>query len=377
MPCQIYEAKDDDSGVVATGFTLAPNGCRVLDSLGILDRIKSFSCQYEYVVLRNANGDPIEKSGFAYEELYGYKNVRLYRTEFLKELRNILKERNIPIQYGAKFKKVIEETGDGVTFLVGSETVHAKLLIGADGIHSSVRKHLTSKMPEFMGLLGIYGHIPADCFAWPTKDSEKFCTLSDKPGALFMGLETRDESTLLVGRQIAYPELSRAEWKSLEEDKSRLANLFRKDYEEWHGPARSLIDHVSARKEYLSSWPYCYMPKLERWSSPNGRVIVIADAAHAMPPSSGQGINQALEDVYTLSRVLSSLRPEIPLSDAFESWHCLRQRRIDKVLEMANATNAKRLPEAQRQALEQQIKSTDSTSDLTWLFGIDLDQTII
>lgn len=307
--------------------------------------------------MKDAEGRTTSQSNLVTEELYGYKNHRIYRQALIEELKAMLKECKIPVEYGAKFKTVLEETANGVTFLINGKPERASLLIGADGINSAVRKHVTSELPEYMGLSSIYGHVATDSIPWPSESFEKVCTLQDDPGTLFMIPEVPDGSELMVGRQFAHPPLDRADWEALAKDKDKLSTLFCKDYDQWHSLAQSIMDQLSKRKEGLLLWPYHRMPKLARRASPTGRVIIIGDAAHAMPPSSGQGVNQAFEDSHTFALLLSSLLPNSDLNEALDFWHGLRQARIDAILRMADVINMNRLPAAQRSALEQTVKS--------------------
>jgi 2-polyprenyl-6-methoxyphenol hydroxylase-like FAD-dependent oxidoreductase len=48
--------------------------------------------------------------------------------------------------------------------------------------------------------------------------------------------------------------------------------------------------------------------KLASWTSSKGRVVILGDAAHAIPPTAGQGVNQTFEDVCTFARVVDRSR---------------------------------------------------------------------
>ncbi|GME48624.1 kynurenine 3-monooxygenase [Neofusicoccum parvum] len=382
IPCRIYELRSADAGISPSGVSLAPNGCRILDSLGVLERIRPKCYQQKYYTVKNDKDETTEKFVLASEELYGYKIHRVYRRELLHAMRAMLEERNIPVLYDSKFERIVEETAEGVAFQVNGRIERATILIGADGIYSSVRKYLAPVDLEYTGLLSIYGHIPADNVEWPTADFEKACTIQGKPGAFFMVPEVADGSDLVVGKQFAYPEQERGAIDALAADKDQLCALFCKDYELWHGTAKSILKQVHAHKEKLLCWPFHKVPKLDNWASATGRVVILGDAAHAIPPSSGQGINQALEDVYTLSLLLHRLTPQMDLKRALDLWHSSRQARIEAVLKMTKETDIKRLPEAERLQMlrEGKLKQPGEGrmlgENMAWLFLPNMDEDV-
>lgn len=111
----------------------------------------------------------------------------------------------------------------------------------------------------------------------------------------------------MIGLQKHTPKHSREELAKLQADPDQLAAFYTENYDEYGPTARKIIDAVCKRKESLFIWPFMKMPKLERWYSETGRVVLVGNGAHALPPSSGQGVNQALEDVYFITLLLSSL----------------------------------------------------------------------
>ncbi|GKT65719.1 kynurenine 3-monooxygenase [Colletotrichum tofieldiae] len=374
IPCRIYEAKQESSSTIVSGVSLTPNGCRVLDIVGALDRVRSQCHMTEHRSFMDGEGHIIKNTNVAPEEVFSYKIHRIYRAALLQKLTAMLKERNIPIEYGAKFEQVVEDNANGVKFIVGGRTEQASLVVGADGIYSTVRKHLAAQLPEYTGLASICGHIPTHSIPWPSDSFEKSGTIQDKPGALFIVPEVADGSELIIGRQFYYPSLDRPAWEALAADSEQLHELLRKDYDQWQPFARSILNQLSKNKEALYLWPFYRVPKLEHWASSTGRVIIIGDAAHAMPPSSGQGVNQAFEDAHTLVLLLKSLLPTTNLNNALDFWHGLRQVRVDAILQMAEKTNIDRLPEAERLKFEQDSAAKSHQvlhpleHPMTWLF---------
>ena len=189
--------------------------------------------------------------------------------------------------------------------------------------------------------------------------------------------EDPEAKEVMVGMQVQCPEATRAEWDELAADKDKLCDFFRKGYDDWHDTARQIIDQVCIAKDSIYLWPFMKMPRLEKWYSETGNVLILGDAAHAIPPSSGQGVNQALEDVYTLMICLSKGPDRL---SALKAWQELRQTRIDAVFDWAtNSTNVQRLPEAERRKLIDERKVKDpkiSGSDMSWLYRVDFENDV-
>ena len=96
--------------------------------------------------------------------------------------------------------------------------------------------------------------------------------------------------------------------------------------------------------------PTWMVRKLPRWAK--GRVILIGDAAHALPSISAQGVSQALEDSATLSLLLakslkgSGQSNESPSPDSFgevaRRYESLRRPRAERILNEALEIQSKK-----------------------------------
>lgn len=359
---------------------LTPNGLQVLDKLGVFARITARCWKSEFRTFKNDKDETTKKILITNESLYGYKNHRIWRRLLLAEMKLMLAERNLEIEYNAKFEGIVSENENRVVFRIKGREEQSSMLVGADGIYSSVRKYIAPGIaPEYTGVTALLAHIPRNTVRWPYPDYEPACTIQGKPGAFFMMPEDPEAREIMVGMQIKHPDQSRADWEAASADKDKLVDHYRAGYDDWHDTAKQIIDQVCAKKDAIYLWPFLRMPQIEKWFSSTGRVLLVGDAVHALPPSSGQGVNQALEDVYSL---ILLLRKSKNITAALTQWQKMRQARIDAVFDWAtNGANVQRLPEADRQKMIAEAKrkspgANQDRDDMRWLYSMNLDDEV-
>lgn len=81
--------------------------------------------------------------------------------------------------------------------------------------------------------------------------------------------------------------------------------------------------------ESVEKWQIAYGPTLDTWQSlPNGRIVLLGDAAHAMIPHAAQGLSQGIEDSVSLARILGQ-HDKKDVASALKRWVSLRKPRAD------------------------------------------------
>lgn len=361
---------------------LSPNALRFLDSLGIYERIRTKGFNFETLEFQNESGEKTDTHWFGSERLYGYKALRIYRQVLVNEFKLMLKQFSTPIKYESKYSHVISESEDEVLFgLTDGSTVSTSLLIGADGIHSKVRRHIFSSVElTYSGHLGITSAISRSKLRLPSADYHLPVSISAKPGVFVMAPQDVDGSEILVGVQHVMPGRDRTGWEELGAAKGELLDLLKKDMKAWPDVVQSALENITMAK--IGIWPFYMVPRLETWMSVQNKVVILGDAAHAIPPWAGQGVNQAFEDVYMLSLLLSKLSSKIPLSEALHFWQTFRQKRVDEVSHLTRKMNAKRLgPAEQAKLAEEEIWKDDSKEkgegrQLRWLYEVDVEKDV-
>ena len=378
IPCTVYETRSEDYDRDG-GIMLAPNALRVLDSVDIYKRVRDNALRFDVLTFKDSQNKTTDEYYFGSEKLYGYSAMRVMREELLDKLKAAVRERNIPLHYNAKFTKIISDGLDRVEFAYGDgQTTSADIVIGADGIHSAVRStFLPHVRPIYSGFVFINSVVKRSQLRIPD-DYSLPATVMGKTGAFLLVPQTPDGSEIFVGTQRRFPEQDATGWESLRNDKKRLYDMLQEDSGDWPDVVQSALEAAPVNE--MGFWAFHSIPPLESWTSESKRIILVGDAAHAIPPTAGQGANQAFEDVRALATLLSKLSPEVPLDKAVSRWQTYRQDRVKKVLELTLQMNAKRLPESERAKLppgaiwsDQSLTRGDG-GELRWLYDPDMEQ---
>ena len=381
ISCKIFELREKsafEGGFVA----LAPNALRALDRLGVYDRLSREGYNYEqfqFVSSRNLSRIGTVLNGS--QSKYGYKALRISRGVVRQTLLDVLQEQHIEIQYEAKCVK-IEETDHHtvVATFADGHAEEADLLIGTDGIHSRARNYIdASSIPTWSGQMGVGGSLPKSKLGSQAQAIHMPCMVLGKLNSFaFMPCNYSGDRVGCFAT-IESEERTREEWNRLQTDKDALQGYMKShhEHEQWPEIVHRASENVD--KDTLSLWPYYRVPKLNSWTSESGRVVVIGDAAHAMPPTGGQGAAMAFEDAITLADTLTRMdsKPS-DLQRLLNSWQTVRQNRIEKILAFTARSGDSR--KASPSTLQQIFKEwamwayflwKGEDSGLSWIYDYD------
>ncbi|PLB54053.1 FAD/NAD(P)-binding domain-containing protein [Aspergillus steynii IBT 23096] len=367
IPCTIYEARSAPLDI-GGAIMLSPNALRILDTLGIYDRIRADGYDFDELHFRSVSNEPVDVYEFGGTEKYGYRGMRIYRHILISQLSALVQEFNIPIQYNRKLQEIVSETPTSVTWSFADGTTETvTCLVGADGIHSRVRKYLYPDLePLFTSMMGVTAAVSTANLQVPDGYQLPVTIMNPQHGAFVIAPQKKDGSEVLIGRQKRAPELDRAGWNALMNDTDWCVDFLREAADEFPEIVQNAVSDISPSK--INLWPFYVVPKLERWNSEHSRVVILGDAAHAIPPTSGQGVNQAFEDVYTYSLILAKL-DESSLDKTLKAWQRGRQERVDKILELNGQIDKRRMP---TQGVLDKVE-TGGKFDLGWLYKADFE----
>ncbi|HEX6449786.1 MAG TPA: NAD(P)/FAD-dependent oxidoreductase [Trebonia sp.] len=321
----IYEAHPVGAEGVGAFLTLAPNGADALRAIDADTSALAAGFPTPAIVLRSGTGKYLGSGPTGLPE--GRPSQTLKRADLYQALHEEAARRGVPIEHGKRLVRAME-TGDAVraVFADGSEAT-GDLLIGCDGVHSTLRRIIdpAAPSPAYSGLINTGGYaagVPVDTAPGSYEmifGKRAFFGYAVAPGGevwWFANLPRRDEP--------ARGELTTTtgdEWRR------RLLQLYADDA----GPAVALVEATPA---LMAVSPIHTMPRLPTWHA--GRMIVIGDAAHAPSPTSGQGASLSIEDAVTLAQCLRDLPDH---ERAFARFETLRRPRVEQIVKAAARIN--------------------------------------
>ncbi|MFI0808546.1 FAD-dependent monooxygenase [Streptomyces echinatus] len=269
---------------VGAAISLAPNALRALDVLGVGDEIRDLAAWQGDGGLRTPGGRWLSHSSAeAAAARFGGPLVLLPRATLVDRLAALLP----PGAVRTAAKAALADPGDPARparVSVGTDELEAELVVGADGVSSRVRAALFPTHP---------GPVYAGFTTWRV--------LIPVPGAEFASHETWGRGRiwgthpLKDGRVYAYAAARVPAAERAPDDEK--AELLRR-YGDWHDPVPAVL--AAARPEDVLRHDVHHLARpLPAYHS--GRTVLLGDAAHAMPPTLGQGGNQAVEDAIVLA----------------------------------------------------------------------------
>jgi len=289
---------------VGAGIQLTPNAMHALAALGLDAPARERGEEPETLDLRDGARDLLLSRLPLKGEMtrrFGAPYLVLRRADLQAVLLEAARgEPGIDIRLGRTVWGV-EETPGGPRILCEGEAVAADLVVAADGVRSAVRR-------DFFGYPTA---VPSGLTAWRRQGEDG----GDLPPA---------STTLLLlpgAHAVIYP-VSRSGLRNMvlivhggDRDPAALAER----------AAPALRPLVGGTAEW-SRWPVLVNDARRAFAS--GRVALVGDAAHALPPTAAQGGAQALEDALTLAACLTAAPPEAALA----RFSRLRQKRLAAIL---------------------------------------------
>jgi salicylate hydroxylase len=301
---------------LGAGIQLAPNGIHALDRLG-LGELVGASAVYidELRFMDGVTGEHVTSMPLTggYRERFGNPYVVVHRGDLYRQLLTVCQESDAITLHANSF---VVGYRDATVELDTGEVVAGDAVIGADGIHSVIRRQmLDDGEPRNSGITVYRAIIPMETvpeeLRWNTVTwwAGPHCHFVHYPiaGGKFLNLAASFDDhapTPFSGVPVSADKVRRT-FAMLGETPQRLLDLGT-DWKSW-----VLVD-----RDPVDDWT-------------DGRVVLMGDAAHPMLHYAAQGACQALEDAVVLGELLDC--PATEFAQRFEKYNAQRRERTARV----------------------------------------------
>ncbi|MEL6845129.1 MAG: FAD-dependent monooxygenase, partial [Bacteroidota bacterium] len=279
----VYERVPKLVGLGA-GLVLAPNAMKALYDIGIAEEIIDISRAMKIMGIRSRKGSWLSKNDMQYfANKRGYGNYTVHRGELHEAFLALLKPDSL---VEGKECVGLQQTEDQVQlqFADGTEAI-GEYVIGADGIHSPVRKAVAPdsrlRYAGYTCWRGVVEDVPVEEFSETWGENGRF-------GVVPL---TRDRVYFFATKNAPQNDSQMANWTAAD---------LAANFEGYHEPIGRVLE---AAEGFPLLWnDIIDLEPLKQYAY--DRVLLTGDAAHATTPNMGQGACMAIVDAAALANCL-------------------------------------------------------------------------
>jgi 2-polyprenyl-6-methoxyphenol hydroxylase-like FAD-dependent oxidoreductase len=306
---------------VGAALALQPNGMAVLDRLGLLPAVEVVSARIDRMDIRSVTGRRLLTAGMP--DLGGGLDhaIAVRRTGLHQLLLDaVAGVASIDTRFG--WTAVSGDPSGTVTITStaensldrGSTSLRADVIVGADGVNSAVRSTGGFKSRMSLGSSYVRTIVRGRASPW----FEEYWTPLGSFGHAPLG-----------GDLIYFWAAAHVAGAADAVARGDLG-AFRQEWRRVLPAAGDLLERVSSFDDLLVNTVRSVACR--RWFS--GRLVLLGDAAHAMPPNLGQGANSALVDSLVLAEELARAPSVMDALVGYDKRRRPLARRVQKTAEM-------------------------------------------
>ena len=330
---------------VGAGIQMAPNPVRVLRGIGLEDKLRKVAFQPETLLNRVYDTGEITnevQTGKALEERLGAPYLAMHRAD----LHGLLAEA-VPagiVEFNRKLVGVEQDNSSVTIFFADGKKATVDALIGADGVHSVVRDTiLGEEEPTFSGRVAYRAVFPAALLGDDQINLSRTKWWGpDRHIVIYYVTAARDEIYFVTSQPEDAGWMTPESWSTKGD-----MNVLRAEFAKFNPEVLKVLN--ACPEAY--KWALMERDPFTHWVE--GRIVLLGDACHPMPPYMAQGAAMALEDAAALARCLTGVDTG-GFNAAFKRYEVNRKPRATQIQQRSRVNT-----------WLQQKTSTD------WVYGYD------
>jgi 2-polyprenyl-6-methoxyphenol hydroxylase-like FAD-dependent oxidoreductase len=362
LPSVVYEQASELKEVGA-GLVLAPNAVRLLRRLGAMDRLRDRAVPLDvgWEFRRWEDGRVLSSENLAgsCERLYGERTYTVHRADLADAIGTAVPRD--AVRPGKRCTSVTVRGDTAVLAFADGTSAESDIVIGADGVHSTVRGAVVEPAPAaYSGICAFRAVAPAD--RTPEFARRRAQTLWIGPDHHLVHYPISGESAVNLVAFAPAGDYTVESWSA-----TATVEEFLAEFAGWDPRLRELIRGAGTP----GRWALLDREPLARWS--HGPVTLLGDAAHPMFPFFAQGAAQSIEDAAVLARCLAQDR-QAP-ARALQRYESFRIGRTTRLQEISHArAHVNHLPDGpEQEARDASLAGADPLVANGWIYAYDAE----
>jgi len=324
---EVFEADEQPAGLAQGAFlTLAVNGLHALGAVRADHVARDLGFAAGQIRFVSARGKDLGAMASGPVLADGTSARTVPRARLYAGLSGLAERRGARFHHGRRLITA-RSRGDGVeAVFAGGATATGDVLIGADGVGSTVRAVIDpdAPAPAYTGMANVGALTPPGRVDTAREAADGDYRMIWGRRCVFGYTVTPEQEVWWYASPPARRPLAPGDPRATDTAalRSGLTRLLAVD----QSPAAEIVAATEGPILVSNQWEMAPVPRWHR-----DRMIIIADAAHAVSPATGQGVSLACEDAVTLA---GHLRDQADIAAAFAGYETDRRERVHRITEM-------------------------------------------
>ncbi|WP_375580630.1 FAD-dependent monooxygenase [Marivirga tractuosa] len=306
----VYE-RADQLNEVGAGIWLQPNAIKVLNQLGLKEKIMNNAVKLDRVDITDSQLNSFQKRNAVVQDSEGNQILSIHRAKLQQILFEALPDDSVKL--GHEFKSFSQNTSK-IELEFDHTSVVVDYVLGADGINSKLRKQLFPK--------SALRHSGQTC--WRGIAKIRLPKELQNLGREAWGYNVRFGFSQVSDDLVYWFAVAKAK-PFQKDDKSKIKGQLIEKFKKFHPIVNQIINATDEQK--IIRGDLLDLKRLVKWHHQN--IGLIGDAAHATTPNMGQGAGQGIEDAYVMAKLFSQNQAS---ENLFENFEKIRREKVDYVV---------------------------------------------